>query len=111
MRALKKQCLTCVILADQLSRCHTAVAWQDNSPLRCGPARPEDLCCPVLQFQRVLDQIRGRSYPEALFLLEHMPFKACEPLKDLLIGVRPDCKDIRLSRYASGICGNTQSVT
>ena len=42
-----------------------------------------------LQFRRVLDQIRGRSYPEALALLEHMPFRACEPLKDLLIGVGP----------------------
>lgn len=46
----------------------------------------------TLKFQRVLDQIRGRSYPEALFLLEHMPFKACEPLKDLLIGVAADAK-------------------
>ena len=35
----------------------------------------------------MLDQIRGRSYPEALSLLENMPFRACEPLKDLLIGV------------------------
>ena len=30
--------------------------------------------------RRVLDQIRGRSYREALIILEFMPYKACEPI-------------------------------
>ncbi len=34
--------------------------------------------------RRVLDQIRGRSYREALILLEFMPYRACEPVLTLL---------------------------
>lgn len=30
--------------------------------------------------RRVLDQIRGRSYREALILLEFMPYRACDPI-------------------------------
>ena len=30
--------------------------------------------------RRVLDQIRGRSYREALIVLEFMPYKACDPV-------------------------------
>ncbi|MGB0561520.1 MAG: 50S ribosomal protein L22 [Spirulinaceae cyanobacterium] len=30
--------------------------------------------------RRVLDQIRGRSYREALIMLEFMPYRACEPI-------------------------------
>lgn len=34
--------------------------------------------------RRVLDQIRGRSYREALILLEFMPYRACEPVLTVL---------------------------
>ncbi len=34
--------------------------------------------------RRVLDQIRGRSYREALIILEFMPYRACEPVIKLL---------------------------
>ncbi|MGK7917631.1 MAG: 50S ribosomal protein L22 [Prochloraceae cyanobacterium] len=34
--------------------------------------------------RRVLDQIRGRSYREALIILEFMPYRACEPIKKVL---------------------------
>lgn len=34
--------------------------------------------------RRVLDQIRGRSYREALIILEFMPYRACEPITKLL---------------------------
>lgn len=34
--------------------------------------------------RRVLDQIRGRSYREALIILEFMPYRACEPVLKLL---------------------------
>lgn len=34
--------------------------------------------------RRVLDQIRGRSYREALIVLEFMPYRACEPVLNVL---------------------------
>jgi large subunit ribosomal protein L22 len=34
--------------------------------------------------RRVLDQIRGRSYQEALMILEFMPDRACEPIWQVL---------------------------
>ncbi|MGB8701495.1 MAG: 50S ribosomal protein L22 [Thermosynechococcaceae cyanobacterium] len=34
--------------------------------------------------RRVLDQIRGRSYREALILLEFMPYKSCDPILKVL---------------------------
>ncbi len=34
--------------------------------------------------RRVLDQIRGRTYREALILLEFMPYRACEPVLKVL---------------------------
>jgi len=34
--------------------------------------------------RRVLDQIRGRSYREALMILEFMPYRACEPILKVL---------------------------
>ncbi len=34
--------------------------------------------------RRVLDQIRGISYREALIILEFMPYKACEPVLKVL---------------------------
>ncbi|HLO47688.1 MAG TPA: 50S ribosomal protein L22 [Kamptonema sp.] len=34
--------------------------------------------------RRVLDQIRGKSYREALVLLEFMPYRSCEPILKVL---------------------------
>jgi large subunit ribosomal protein L22 len=34
--------------------------------------------------RRVLDQIRGRSYQEALIILEFMPYRACDPVLKVL---------------------------
>lgn len=34
--------------------------------------------------RRVLDQIRGRSYQEALMILEFLPYKACDPIWKVL---------------------------
>lgn len=34
--------------------------------------------------RRVLEQIRGRSYREALIMLEFMPYRACEPIIKVL---------------------------
>lgn len=33
-----------------------------------------------IKVRRVLDQIRGRSYQEALMILEFLPYKACDPI-------------------------------
>jgi large subunit ribosomal protein L22 len=37
-----------------------------------------------LKVRRVLDQIRGRSYREALIILEFMPYRSCEPVLKLV---------------------------
>ncbi|KAF3885606.1 MULTISPECIES: 50S ribosomal protein L22 [Nostocales] len=37
-----------------------------------------------LKVRRVLDQIRGRSYREALIVLEFMPYRACDPVLKVL---------------------------
>jgi large subunit ribosomal protein L22 len=34
--------------------------------------------------RRVLNQIRGRTYADALILLEFMPYAACEPVRKVL---------------------------
>nr|WLD05998.1 hypothetical protein [Meringosphaera mediterranea] len=34
--------------------------------------------------RRVLDQIRGRKYTDALMLLEFMPYRACKPILKVL---------------------------
>nr|YP_010917915.1 ribosomal protein L22 [Asterolasia asteriscophora]WAJ48675.1 ribosomal protein L22 [Asterolasia asteriscophora] len=34
--------------------------------------------------RRVIDQIRGRSYEEALMILELMPYRACYPINKLV---------------------------
>ncbi|WP_017325544.1 50S ribosomal protein L22 [Synechococcus sp. PCC 7336] len=34
--------------------------------------------------RRVLNQIRGRSYADALIILEFMPYAACEPVRKVL---------------------------
>lgn len=46
-----------------------------------------------LQVRRVLDVIRGRTYEEALVLLEYMPYKACERIIKVLMSVSMDCSD------------------
>ncbi len=37
----------------------------------------------------LLDQIRGRSYEEALMILEYTPYRACELIIKTLVSVRP----------------------
>ncbi len=48
-------------------------------------------CYAALQVRRVLDQIRGRSYEEALMILEYTPYRACELIIKTLVSVRPRC--------------------
>jgi large subunit ribosomal protein L22 len=37
-----------------------------------------------LKVRRVLDQIRGRSYRDALMILEFMPYRSCDPILKVL---------------------------
>jgi large subunit ribosomal protein L22 len=43
--------------------------------------------------RRVLDVIRGRSYEEAVAMLEYMPYKACEPLLVCLASAGANAKN------------------
>jgi large subunit ribosomal protein L22 len=42
--------------------------------------------------RRVLDQIRGRSYEEALMILEFMPYRACQPILKVLSSAAANAK-------------------
>lgn len=42
--------------------------------------------------RRVLDQIRGRSYEEALMILEFMPYRACQPVLKVLASAAANAK-------------------
>nr|YP_010919040.1 ribosomal protein L22 [Euodia pubifolia]YP_010919066.1 ribosomal protein L22 [Euodia pubifolia]WAJ50646.1 ribosomal protein L22 [Euodia pubifolia]WAJ50647.1 ribosomal protein L22 [Euodia pubifolia] len=42
------------------------------------------ICTSAHKARRVIDQIRGRSYEEALMILELMPYRACYPIKKLV---------------------------
>lgn len=43
--------------------------------------------------RRVVDQIRGRSYPQALMVLEFMPYRACEPVLKVLASAGANAKN------------------
>nr|YP_010920594.1 ribosomal protein L22 [Philotheca gardneri]WAJ53329.1 ribosomal protein L22 [Philotheca gardneri] len=42
------------------------------------------ICMSAHKARRVIDQIRGRSYEEALMILEFMPYRACYPIQKLV---------------------------
>jgi len=56
----------------------------------CGHAK--FMCALLLQVRRVLDQIRGRSYEEALMILEYMPYKACDLVIKTLLSAAANAK-------------------
>lgn len=37
-----------------------------------------------IKVRRILDQIRGKYYPEAIIILEYMPYKPCIVIKKIL---------------------------
>ena len=47
-----------------------------------------------LKVKRILDQIRGRSYKEALVILNFMPYKACSIILKVLRSAASNCKQI-----------------
>nr|QXY00129.1 ribosomal protein L22 [Allium zebdanense] len=44
----------------------------------------QHICMSVFKAQRVIDQIRGRSYEETLMILELMPYRASYPILKLV---------------------------
>ena len=42
--------------------------------------------------RRIVDQIRGRSYEEALMILQFMPYKACNPILKVLCSAAANAK-------------------
>ena len=66
-----------------------------------APARPcphpthsiETTSTPSQQLRRVLDSIRGRSYEEALMILEFLPYRAAEPVLTTLISAASNAKN------------------
>jgi len=48
--------------------------------VQSAKARAKYIRMSSFKVRRILDQIRGRSYQEALMLLEFMPYRACGPI-------------------------------
>lgn len=46
-----------------------------------------------LKVRRVLDQIRGRNYEEAIMILEYMPYRACETVLKVLLSAGANAKN------------------
>jgi large subunit ribosomal protein L22 len=42
--------------------------------------------------RRILDQIRGRSYNEAILILKFMPYKACVPILKVVMSAAANAK-------------------
>nr|YP_001019090.1 ribosomal protein L22 [Chlorokybus atmophyticus]A2CI46.1 RecName: Full=Large ribosomal subunit protein uL22c; AltName: Full=50S ribosomal protein L22, chloroplastic [Chlorokybus atmophyticus]ABM87962.1 ribosomal protein L22 [Chlorokybus atmophyticus]WKT05663.1 ribosomal protein L22 [Chlorokybus atmophyticus] len=42
--------------------------------------------------RRIVDQIRGRSYEEALMILQFMPYRACNPVLKVLYSAAANAK-------------------
>merc|ERR1719436_469843 len=45
------------------------------------------------KLRRVLDTIRGRTYGEALMVLEYMPYRACKPILKCLMSAASNAKN------------------
>nr|YP_010461625.1 ribosomal protein L22 [Allium omeiense]YP_010461713.1 ribosomal protein L22 [Allium hookeri]UUF92933.1 ribosomal protein L22 [Allium omeiense]UUF93021.1 ribosomal protein L22 [Allium hookeri] len=48
------------------------------------PVLAQHICMSVFKAQRVIDQIRGRSYEETIMILELMPYRASYPILKLV---------------------------
>ena len=45
------------------------------------------------KIRRILDQIKGKTYSDALLILEFMPYKACEPVIKVLRSAAANAKN------------------
>nr|YP_009668266.1 ribosomal protein L22 [Bazzania praerupta]QCW59041.1 ribosomal protein L22 [Bazzania praerupta] len=60
-----------------------------NSDLKIGASNKHIRMSPH-KIRRVINQIRGRSYEQALMILEFMPYRACNPILKLLSSAAAD---------------------
>ena len=56
----------------------------NSSPKKIAQAHGRYLRGSASKVRRVLDQIRGRSYRDALIMLEFMPYRSTEPITKVL---------------------------
>lgn len=68
--------------------CLRALRIRSDTPATSPAISPP----PLPQVRRVLDQIRGQSYEEAIMMLEYMPYKACEPILKTLLSAGANAK-------------------
>nr|QBE88783.1 ribosomal protein L22 [Pharnaceum aurantium] len=54
--------------------------------------------------RRVIDQIRGRSYDEALMILKNMPYRVCNPILKLLYSVAENARNKGFNKASLIIC-------
>ena len=67
------------------SVCHHV--WESDTLRQGFPEHDLKEPAACVQFRRVLDQIRGRSYEEALMILEYLPYRAVEHILPTLMSV------------------------
>ncbi|BDA43651.1 50S ribosomal protein L22 [Coccomyxa sp. Obi] len=75
---------------------HPVVAKAAKAALDDGPEASASLKFTkgsAHKLRRVLDQIRGRSYEEALMILEFLPYRACEDILPTLISAAANAKE------------------
>eukprot|EP00887_Chlorella_sp_A99_P004427 scaffold30.g4427.t1 len=85
--AVRPQQLTCSVVAKAAAAAAAEVAAPEAvAHLRYVRSSP-------LKVRRVLDQIRGRNYEEAIMILEYMPYKACETVLKVLLSAGANAKN------------------
>nr|YP_010933421.1 ribosomal protein L22 [Streptosarcina arenaria]YP_010933521.1 ribosomal protein L22 [Streptosarcina costaricana]WKT08867.1 ribosomal protein L22 [Streptosarcina arenaria]WKT08969.1 ribosomal protein L22 [Streptosarcina costaricana] len=53
---------------------------EERAPNRTVKATARNVMMSPHKVRKVLDQVRGRPYEEALMILKFMPYRACEPI-------------------------------
>nr|YP_009663516.1 ribosomal protein L22 [Ipomoea setifera]QCU82266.1 ribosomal protein L22 [Ipomoea setifera] len=61
----------------------------------------QHICMSAHKARRIIDQIRGRSYEEALMILELMPYRACYPIFKLVYSAAANARHNRGFNEAS----------
>lgn len=57
--------------------------------------------------RRILNQIRGKSYREALLILEFLPYRSCKPIKEVLKSARANAIHNHKLEKSSLVIGET----
>ena len=78
---LKKYLLILTLVGGDLMIKNWSSGREENREIK---VLAQHICMSVLKAQRVIDQIRGRSYEETLMILELMPYRASYPILQLV---------------------------